>query len=416
MKLFFIIWISTLCFKSFGAQPISFDQALDKILERSTDIRVQQTQVEAADYGVLQKKGSFLPNLALSASRGNSIGSGTYSGAQQSGALTSSINLFRWGADVKQLEGAREDLNFQQNSLGNVKLLTEELAVETLSDQIQTGQEITVLKKNADAFHLYLEIAQQRFSHGLLPSQEVDKVALDFSNAEARLQDAISRQALAKANLARLLGREDDVKDEWPWKLKLKSSQVSNLLAKSPNFDERPDIRAAQSSVNAENARVKGTYMAQFPSLDFSASGGLSEYEDGSNQVSTTSLNLNLPLFDKLAFYSAHKIQYEVYAAADLRLRQLRLDAESQWSAAKDQFAISLKTALDRDKSLEISQRLYQTNDQRFKQGRASANDLEVDHRRLIDASLLAIAGWSSAHIQYAKLCHSLGRSVKSCW
>jgi outer membrane protein TolC len=141
----------------------------------------------------------------------------------------------------------------------------------------------------------------------------------------------------------------------------------------------------------------------------------MSQYQGGGGYTNFTSIGLSLSIFDGFRDYSAYKVQYETYAAADLRHRQLMIDSESQWKAAKERFAIALNTALAREKTLAISRRIYDANEQRFRMGRASANDLAVDHTRLVESQLLAIQGWSAVHVGFSQLCHALGRTVVRC-
>jgi outer membrane protein TolC len=400
---------------SLAAQaPLNFDSALEKILERSTDVHIQETRVDGADYKVLANKAAFLPNLSAVGQRGNTVADGAASAATQSAALSSTLNIFKWGVDKNNLDASQSDLGAQKESLEDIKFQIEQLAVETISNEIAALQKIEVLKRNADAYKIYFDIAQQRFQRGLLASQEVDKVSLDYGNAQALLHDAEAVAAQTSADLLRLLGAET-VKEEWAWKGRLQSPKVALLVKTLPNLEARPDIRAAESVVNAETSRMKAGFDGELPSLDINATVGLSQNQDGSQQGTTTGFTLTMPLFDRLANYSQYKIQYANFTAADLRLRQLKLDAESQWKSSQEQFNIALATALARDKTLEISQRLYNTNEQRFKQGRANANDLELDQRRLTEAAVLEIEGWNKAHAQFTRLCHALGRSVRRC-
>ncbi len=393
---------------------MGFDQALKKILERSSDIQIQETKVQGADYKVLGRKAAFLPNLSLSGQRGNTITDGDVAPASQSIGLSSTVNLLKWGADKNNLEASRSDLKAEQESLEDTRFKTEDLAVDVLCKEIEAEQKTEVLKKNAETFKSYLEIADQRFRRGLLASQEVDKVSLDYGNAQALLQDAQYAAAQAKADLERLLGSEN-IDNEWPWKGRLQTQGVATLMRTVPNIEARPDVRSLENLVNAENSRMKAGFDGEWPSLDLTGTVGTSQFEDGSQQVLTTGLTLSVPLFDRLANYSQYKVQYSNFAAADLKLRQLKLDAKAQWKASQEQFSIALATALSRDKNYKTSQSLYKTNENRFRQGRASANDLEVDHRRLNEAALLEIEGWSKAHAQFTRLCHALGRSVEHC-
>ena len=59
-----------------------------------------------------------------------------------------------------------------------------------------------------------------------------------------------------------------------------------------------------------------------------------------------------------------------------------------------------------------LAEHLFEDNRQRFKMGRATANDLAVDQNRLLEAELLAVDGWVNAHLSLVKLCHALGHSI----
>jgi outer membrane protein len=196
-----------------SAEPLGFDEALHRILERSTDIQIQMANVEAADSGVTGKKAAFLPNLSASGQRGNGTTNGTYSLPSQSMSASSTLNLFRWGSDLNQLEGAREDLLKSKDSLENIKLSTEELGVGALANEIQGRMQVEVLQKDLTAYENYFNIAKLRFQRGLLAKEEVDKVNVDLSNVKARLRDAESQSSLNRSNLARLIGLSVDIKN-----------------------------------------------------------------------------------------------------------------------------------------------------------------------------------------------------------
>ncbi len=95
----------------------------------------------------------------------------------------------------------------------------------------------------------------------------------------------------------------------------------------------------------------------------------------------------------------------------ELIKRKARQDFES----AKRGFDLALASALARDKTASLSRKLYQDNLLRFRKGLANANELALDQRRLYESELSAIKGWNSAHTQYSKLCHSVGRRIREC-
>lgn len=402
-------------FVAASPEPIySFDDALKTILERSTLIHVQETRVESAEWSVFAKKMIFLPHIAASASTTDYSNGNSDLPETQAANLTARINLFKFGADVSALEGARRDRAAQGQSLEDAKLTSEQNGVEAIIGSIEKKMDIDVLIQDVDTFRVYLDIAQQRYSHGYLPQQEVDKVAIDLANAQARLKDFQAQAAQAQYVLGRLLG-PGAVNTVWPWRERLIAKRVNRVLQENFSADLRPDVKASRETVAAESARVDSFYHASFPSLDLTVTQGMSQYPGGGNYVNSTFLGITVPLFDSFRDYSSYKIQYETYAAADLQYRQLVIDAEGQWHTAKDIFSIALDTALARTKTLSISQRIYDANQMRFKQGKASANDLAVDRARLVESQLLEIQGWRSAHVEFSRLCHALGRPISHC-
>jgi hypothetical protein len=126
-------------------------------------------------------------------------------------------------------------------------------------------------------------------------------------------------------------------------------------------------------------------------------------------------ISLNFLLLDGLKSFTAYRVQGQSSYAAELKLKQLERDNKSQWDSSKIEFETAVATAIERVKTLKLSQKLYDTNLARFKQGRTSADELQVEQSRLIDSELLAIEGQTQMHLKFVGLCHSLGQSVKTC-
>ena len=399
---------------SFAATKLNFNEALKEIISRHTGIKVQQTNVEASDWSVFAKKTNFLPQLVLSDNLSSNISTNTQS--PNSTSLTANINLFKWGADLKSLDAAQSTFSSQKNSLADVKLSAEVDAVTALVGVIENNQNVNIHQQDVESYRTYFEIANQRYSKGFLAQQEVDKVAIDFANAEARLKDAQAALSQAEAILEQLLGKTEIIPD-WPWKEIIASRHTTELLSAHFNADDLPSIQASRDALAAEEANVSALKRIVLPSLGFSLSFSPSPSQDPTspNFGSTTSLSLSMPLFNSFQDYSSYKIETQTFLALDYKYQQLRINAEAQWRTSQKQFSIAIATALAREKTLTISQRIFYANQQRFQQGRTTVNDLNIDRDRLIASQLLAIKGWSSAHTEFTNFCHSLGKSVSDC-
>ncbi len=394
----------------FANTQYSFQEAFQKILERNTALKIQETKVEASDWTRFSKKMGYLPTVQLYGSQ-TSPGQSSTSSTQTAGA-TANLNLFKWGMDYFNIKAAGDDYWGQKHNLNNIELSAEQEAIEVLSTLVEKQISMEILKQNRDAFKTYLDIAHLRFARGLLPQQEVDKVAIDLANADARVYDSQSRLAVAEQNLERLLG-DGKIDAVWPWKESLIHLNENFINEVTVNLDSRPDIKSAKSFLAAEEERMTAEHRSIFPALNLSYSPSFSQYVGGSNYSSATTIGLTVPLFDSFQDFASYKIQYQNFLARDYSYRQLKIDAEAQWRAAKKKLSIALTTAQAREKTLDISQRIYASNQQRAKQGRASANDLALDLTRLVDSQLLAVQGWSTAHTELSGFCHAQGKSIK---
>ncbi len=126
-------------------------------------------------------------------------------------------------------------------------------------------------------------------------------------------------------------------------------------------------------------------------------------------------LALTIPLFDRLANYGNYRSLVHRTAAAELELEKVRRFARADWDGAKGALNISVTTAKSREATVEISRRLYEDNQRRFRQGLAGANEVSVDQERFYRAEILAIRGWQAAHVNLVRACHAQGLRIADC-
>ncbi len=395
---------------------LDFDQALNQIVSRSTSVAIQDANLNATHARNLPVRLSFVPSLSLEAkhieTRTVAVNNTPLSFRQVEGVAQ--LNIFKFGADYAAIQAANHFEDQQRFLLDESVLRAEESGVRALVARTQRQKEVATLTEILKIQKDLLDIARQRYASGYLPLQEVDKVSVDLDNAGSRLADGQVRAIDAMTTLEGLLGHSDIVAN-WPWKDRFGSALAqSEALVTDPTslLSSRPDWRAAQSRVEAQDRRVSQAWRQMYPSLDASFSYGYISL--GTTQW-TGSVGATLPLFDRLLNYSSAKAESYMRSAADASLEQVRRDAKVDWESARLTFQTSLHSALTRDRTLVTSRRLYQDNLKRFQGGRASANDLALDRGRLFDSELLAIQGWAAVHVAYARYCHSRGLRIASC-
>jgi outer membrane protein TolC len=126
-------------------------------------------------------------------------------------------------------------------------------------------------------------------------------------------------------------------------------------------------------------------------------------------------ITLSFPIFDRLTGWGRFRSHAQAQAAADAGLEQVRRTARSDWESSRFSFETALGTALAREKTVSVAQRLFQDGLRRFRSGKATANELAIDRDRELRSELLSVQGWASAHVEFTRYCHAQGKSVLSC-
>lgn len=405
---------------------LTFEQAIDQIINRSTDVSTQTSQVGETNAAGITARTAFFPNISLQLARTvNQDNALLQRTASSSLSAIGKWNLFRFGADVKGWQAAAESEDSETLALADAILKSEGAAVQLLVAEVQAEREARVLSEIVRKENELLKIGRERYARGLLPLQEVDKIAVDTENAGAKLADTEIRASTAKANLKAQLG-QDSIEAEWPWAEKFRQLQVdpkrrATVLGKEDEIPERPDVRAALKNLESQEDRASAKVRQALPSLDsqftYATYGLVTNPQTGTylNPNWTASLVISIPLFDQLAGYSSARVQYFEKEKASAELEKVQRNAQADLRSSREAFETALSTAIAREKTVQLSRKLYNDSLARFRLGRMNANELSLDESRLTDSELLATAGWAQAHLALTRLCHSRGLRVRDC-
>jgi hydrophobic/amphiphilic exporter-1 (mainly G- bacteria), HAE1 family len=419
VSLVFFISLSAFGGATEESKTLSFNEALKTILERSTSIASQKETKEAVEARNWSSKYSLLPSVSLSAAENR------YKTPQQSTnvekriyGVTGNLNLIHFGADIAAMSAAANENEAQEHLVNNAVLLTEEQAVRVLLAALQAQATVKSLEKNLRTREEAWNTGRERYKRGLLALQEADKLLIDRDNAEARLRDSEIELSRANASLQQLLDH-NRVTPEWPWKQSMEKAENHFTKQEAKGLAQRPDWQAAQKTVDGAHARKRQSLGLALPSLDLSLTYGHADYKKPAPTASGIEwqgmLTLSFPIFDRLASLGAYRAAVHSAYAADFELEKIRRLAKAEWTSSKESFLVAYKSALSREKTLETTQKLYDTNSQRFRRGLINANELMIDQDRLYQAEQNAIRGWNEAHLQLMLACHALGQQVSVC-
>ncbi len=396
---------------------VSFVQALDAIISVNPGLAEQRANLGATRARVWKARGAFLPQFNLSADK--RIGSPEPTITNRYDA-TASLNIFKFGADVSGWNAADREHDAQTAQLKQTELEAESKAVEALVNWIERNQSFDVVSRRLEDQKQYHAIAKTRYSHGVLPAEDVDKMAIDLSNTEAAYQDAKAQVNLAEAHLRSILSSSSNVepeaiRNEWPWKEMFAVEKIKRWLAPQGAQETSPSLQAALLREQAESYRSQQAFRSVFPKLDLSYSWVRMKDNEGDVHAGREGLlTLSIPLFEGFSDYA----DYHAQAAREITVRALSeakgREVPATQELSRKNFVIAYETALAREKTLASARELLTSSLRRFQSGRAKVDELALDQKRIADAEEFAIQGWAAAHRALAHLLHSHGQSVRA--
>ena len=399
------------------ARTVDFDAAIEQVLARSTVVETARAQLDSAQAAVLPARLLFLPSIEASLGQ-------TYAGPSSSGQpararswqLSSSLNLFRFGADIQSLRAATRFEDSREAHLQGEILRAEQAAIVALSEELRYRLEVAIYEKRVSMERGSLEIARARFKKGLLANQELMKVELDLENAQARLVNARIQESRSRARLQALLGSASGGV-EWGWRERLEKIASASALPWDQAAPEvRPDLRSARLALEQQELLASSAWRKTLPSLDLTGAYGRADSGSGIwNAGWNLGVSVSWALFDRLEGVSAARQMNAARVISEQAFIQASRDAAVDIEDARGSFKIALDSAFSRERLLGRARALYGDNQRRFEMGRISANELTVELDRLLDAELFAIQGWASAHQELGRVCHAIGKRVKDC-
>ncbi len=398
---------------------VNFRSALEAALKQSEALKTQTSLIETAHWQKFAAGGTLLPSITASASQQRAGAPDTDS--KQYG-LTANVNLFRGGADLHKLKSADNYLQATKAGSDNTLLQTEESAASDLLTVIYQKKHLELLESSLNFENRYFEIAQRKYKNGALALEQLDKIRIDRSNFEAEVRDAelaltsaIARQRVWIENL--------EVSGDWPWLTDLRQEIVTakyqKRLAKKSNDETlaaRPDVQSSILTVSAQDQSRAAAKSLLYPEIDLQLFYGNHQLDpslDWSKAWAST-ITLTWPLFNGFKDYSSYRIANESYTISNYNYELLRRQARSDIELSQKNFLKSVQTAVDREKVVESSVRLMSATQHRFEIGHATADELNLDQQRVIQAEELVAKGWFDAHQSLIHFAHSRGVSAQA--
>ena len=395
-------------FASAPAGAATFEEELSTFVERDQSVAIQKSRLRSAEISLRMSRWKFTPDLQLSASRGSQGDPSADIGSQK---ISSNLNLFRFGADYDGVSASKAAIEAEEQTLLQTELSVEAQAATFLLTYLSKNLEESVLQRDLRAHEEYARVAKQRFDQGYLSRQELDKVRIDLSNAQARVADTTVDKNNALVELTSGLGHAPTL-NAWPWQEYLAQNRDWQATV---DLQKHPLVRASQAQLQQSEAEASAARASILPRFDLSAYHEWTQYKGAETRSWAGLVTLTVPLWSRTQDLGAYRLAMESRTRADSSLQRQLKDVQKSFDKALNTFSTQIRSTLLRQETLSTTRQLYEDNVRRFQAGRASVNDLLLDQERLTQAELLAVQGWRSAHLSWLALCHSRGLRAGSC-
>jgi outer membrane protein TolC len=399
-----------------AAPVLDFSTALERAMQKSETVKEQEAQNRVAEWQKTATVYNVLPKF--SASVGRAITNTPSFMTDDQYGLTTTLNLYRGGADLHSIKAATEQVRSTMSNTDNTILQTEESAATDLLNTVYQRQLLELLQTSLEYDNRYFEIAEKKYQNGAEALEQLDKVRIDRSNTEAEVRDA-------ELNLATALAKQYvwienfEVANEWPWLKTLRAEKTSGVYRKRIAKDEsatalekRPDVKSSEYNTRAQNELLYAAKSALLPSIDLAFTVGQQNLGPGWEAEVSSSVMLTWPIFNGLKDYSNYRIANENFTISQYAFELLKRQADADLSLSETNFIKSVQTAVDRENVVESSLRLLRTTEKRFQTGHATPDELSLDQHRVIQARVLVAKGWLDAHMALVHFAHSRGMRV----
>jgi multidrug efflux system outer membrane protein len=344
----------------FGDPEIN--RLVERALTRNLDLTKATAQVLEAAAGFHQAQGQRFPQIGLSGEVERSQASGGSTSALlrslgNSGGPTTSHNLTLaasfeldlWGRLSRASQAARAELMAAEQNRRTVAQSIVAAVVSTYLQMEAVERRIAVAENRLHAYQTSLDLVDQRYRRGLTGSLALRQAMRALAVAQTTLPALRMELGEAQQNLAVLTG-------DYPRTSPARSQPENYYHQPAPVppglpselLKRRPDILAAEASLEARTARVGVAKAARFPTISLTgaygtASSELSDLFTAGNDLWSLAGGLSMPIFKAGALAAAQR-------AAEARLEQsLAVYAK----AVLDAFAEVENALLTRQETLE---------------------------------------------------------------
>jgi multidrug efflux system outer membrane protein len=330
-------------------QPFA-DPVLDDLVARAmaanTSVQSAASRLALARASLGSAQASRLPQVGASAGAGRAADPGAQGVTQYSAGLNLAYELDLGGRLLHERNAAALDVQAREQLLVDARLLVQANVARGYLALRALDAERDIVKGTVDAYAETLALTEKRARAGDVADLDLARVRAELAANEAEALALDRRRVELETALAVLLGEPASnfrlAPTAWTTALPAVPAGLPSEL-----LQRRPDLAAAQSQLQAAQARVGVARAAWWPSLALTAQGG-GVSNELSNLLRSGASTWAIGLLGALPLFDGGRREAGVNAA------KAQLDGSA--IAFREQFLLALKDVEDQLGSLALLQ------------------------------------------------------------
>ena len=379
-----------------NAEVYSLQQCIDTAVANNIALLKQKNTYESSSIQYKQSLANLSPNISAGASQMWSFGRATGSDnvISSNNAATTSFNL---SASLLLFDGLAMKFAIDQT---RASMLSSEATINAAELQLQLNissmylqvllnkQLLLAAQQQVDDTQRTLHKDSLLLQANRLAEGEVYAVIAQLGNEQLQAIQAQNNVQLALLNLAQAMNIDPlgfDIYDIPPEQLQEGTALPSRDEVLDLALSQRPEIRAQQYAINAQEAMLKQQKAAYSPTLSANAGMGTSYYnvqgvdnagfgeQLSKNLQATVGLTLSIPIYNRMQTPYAVKQQKITLDNARLALEQQKQDIRKEVEQAYYNALNALTEAQAAEQALTNAQVALDYLQKKYEAGRSSA-------------------------------------------
>ena len=423
---------------AFGqTRMLSLEECLEIAINNSPRVGTSQEQFRSARTGVIRGYGSFLPDASLSMTAGHSYIGPTGSIAidaqgravapsgfdyeSYSFSLSSNLNVFDWGVNIKQLGQAKHSADAALHDLRYQKDIITAVVIRSYYNYLRSQKLREVATQSVEAARRNLEQVEAFYSIGSNTKADVLQARVRLANTQLSLITARNSEALAKSKLTSDLNLPMNEDFEIDQTITIVPVETSLEQEVQYMLEHRAELQSYRSRIEAAQDGLGASQNSRWPTLAayFRYGWNDREYPDNSNFFKSEyswgiGLSLSYNLFDRFMTKADILSAKAGARIAEYNLQTAKLDAVYE----VQQLILLLKEATERmnlsDETVDQAAENLRLAEERYRVGAGTILETIEAEVSLTEARANLIQAQCDHLIAKADLLRATGREVRT--